>query len=25
MVRQAMAGEIPLDRFVTHTLPLERI
>ncbi len=25
MVQQAMAGEIPLDPFITHTLPLERI
>jgi S-(hydroxymethyl)glutathione dehydrogenase/alcohol dehydrogenase len=25
MVEQAMAGEIDLDPFVTHTLPLDRI
>ena len=25
MVQQAMRGEIPLDPFITHTLPLERI
>ena len=25
MVEQSMRGEIPLDAFVTHTLPLERI
>ena len=25
MVEQAMSGEIPLDPFITHTLPLERI
>ena len=25
MVQQAMRGEIRLDPFITHTLPLERI
>jgi len=25
MVQQAMRGEIPLDHFITHTLPIERI
>ena len=25
MVQQAMSGEIPLDPFITHTMPLERI